>query len=188
MLSCDTARPRISRFLDNDLDARAAGALAQHLNGCVACRHEYDNLRAVRAALGILPLPQSRAERDAVRERVFARLERTASLAPSPAARRASRRLVWGPAAATLAAAAFLGAAYLVPFRLAAPANVAGSLETENTVVPLPAPAEMSLLYRLNDAHGGGLSGDDSLARRDTTAEAHAALLEATQAALAENL
>lgn len=189
MLTCDEALLNISRFLDNDLNARAAGALAEHLCRCAGCRHEYDRGRAVRDALNALPAPQSHEERAAVRERVFARLEQAARLTSARQKPRGAY-LAGKSVAATFAAAALVGAACLAPpFFAPASDPLPGAENAIVPIVPLPGPSEMNLLYRLHDAHGErGLAGDDPIARRDTAAEAHAALLAAAQAAVAENL
>ncbi len=70
-MSCRIARPRLSPFLDGDLEASVARAVAAHLEGCPDCRALLDSLRATLEALGDLPrvaCPESIASR--VQERL----------------------------------------------------------------------------------------------------------------------
>jgi anti-sigma factor RsiW len=51
--------PRLSSFLDDELDDTAAVAVARHLVRCSRCEHELAGLRATRDALRQLPLLQA---------------------------------------------------------------------------------------------------------------------------------
>jgi anti-sigma factor RsiW len=51
--------PRLSAFLDDELDDDAALAIARHLVSCPRCEHELAGLRATRDALRQLPVLQA---------------------------------------------------------------------------------------------------------------------------------
>jgi hypothetical protein len=70
-VSCRVARPKLSAFLDGDLEASAARAVSSHLEACGECRADLDSLRGTLEALADLPrvtCPEPIAER--VRERL----------------------------------------------------------------------------------------------------------------------
>jgi len=73
-VNCQDVEARLGAYLDDELDAAEAAAVAAHLKGCPRCGEHLDRLRAVRAALRA-ELPAYRAPdtlrmrvRDAVRE------------------------------------------------------------------------------------------------------------------------
>lgn len=182
MISCTRAINNLSRFLDGDLDGRAATAVAEHLAVCPACRGAREREQALRAALRGLPVPPGG---DAARERVFSRLHRAVRTGEARS-RRALwiwRPVAWRPAAATLAAAALAALVFLLgPAPISPPSGPALD-------VPLPGPAEMSTLYHLHDAHGGAvLAPDEPILHRDVAAEARAALLRDADDAVAGSL
>lgn len=166
MTACKTTPEQLNRLLDNDLDSRSATRLAAHLSGCLACRHEWERLRAVRDSVRAL---SNAASNGLAQSRVFDRLEQAAHAAARPT-RRAwtiSRRR---PALASLTAGVVA-------------VGLALSLVTANPPLPVPAAfslppqEEMSRLYQLNDAHGAALPGDEPLVRQDLAAEARADLM-----------
>ncbi len=70
-MSCRVARPKLSAFLDGDLEAPAARAMAAHLDGCADCRADLESMRGALEALADLPrvaCPEPVADR--VRERL----------------------------------------------------------------------------------------------------------------------
>jgi anti-sigma factor RsiW len=54
-MSCRAARPKLSAFLDGDLEAPVSRAVAAHLETCAGCRADLDSLRATLEALVDLP-------------------------------------------------------------------------------------------------------------------------------------
>jgi anti-sigma factor RsiW len=70
-LSCDPER--VTGFVDSELDAPAAAAVARHLGICPACRAQVDAERGLRARLHGLPSPEPPPGLDA---RVRARVRR----------------------------------------------------------------------------------------------------------------
>jgi hypothetical protein len=183
--ACLPVRESLSRFLDNDLSGREAARIADHLAACVACRHEYDQLRTVQSALRHLAAPAEDTE--SARDRVFVRLERAvrtgeaATVRPHATGFPWSRQLGWRPAVATLAAAVVVGVLVFLPLGNGGSSN--GIVE-----VPLPSVAEMATLSHLHDAHGATLSLDEPVARRDMAASARADLLESADATVAGSM
>ncbi len=55
-MSCDPER--VTGFVDGELEARAASAVATHLETCSACRAQAETERALRARLRSLPAPE----------------------------------------------------------------------------------------------------------------------------------
>lgn len=55
-MNCSACTARLSEYLDGELPAVAAGAIAQHLSVCAACHAELASLRAIRD--GALALPK----------------------------------------------------------------------------------------------------------------------------------
>ncbi|MBI3890837.1 MAG: hypothetical protein HY303_04835 [Candidatus Wallbacteria bacterium] len=53
-MNCTTARDEFSELLAEQPDARPAGSLAAHLDGCTACAAELDHLRSALAGIGAL--------------------------------------------------------------------------------------------------------------------------------------
>jgi anti-sigma factor RsiW len=183
--ACVPVRESLSRFLDNDLSGREAERIADHLAACVACRHEYEQLRTVQSALRHMAAPAEDTE--SARDRVFVRLERAvrtgevAKVSPHVTGFNWSRLLGWRPAVATLAAAVVAGILVFFPLGNGGPSN--GIVE-----VPLPSVAEMATLSHLHDAHGATLSLDEPVARRDVAASARADLLESADATVAGSM
>lgn len=70
-MSCDAER--VTAFVDGELDAEAAAAVAGHLEACAACRAQADGERSLRARLRSLPAPEPPAGLEA---RVRARTRR----------------------------------------------------------------------------------------------------------------
>jgi anti-sigma factor (TIGR02949 family) len=70
-MDCKEARPLLDAYVDRELAARDAREVQQHIDGCAACRHESDALRALGGA--IRTAPYHRAP-DALRERILAAL------------------------------------------------------------------------------------------------------------------
>ncbi|MFA5111356.1 MAG: zf-HC2 domain-containing protein [Desulfobaccales bacterium] len=70
-MECQEVREQLSAWLDQELDEAAGAALADHLEGCEACRREVRRLQALDAALGQLamPAPPGLAEKVAARVR-----------------------------------------------------------------------------------------------------------------------
>ena len=54
-MSCRMARPKLSAFVDGDLEAPVSRAVAAHLETCPACRADLESLRATLEALVDLP-------------------------------------------------------------------------------------------------------------------------------------
>jgi len=183
--TCAPVRESLSRFLDNDLSGREAAQIADHLTDCVACRHEYDQLRALQTTVRHLEAPAGDA--DATRDRVFTRLERAVHTGEADKVRPHDTRIDWSwllgwrPAVATLAAAVVVGLVFLLPLRNVGPPNSV-------VEVPLPSAAEMMTLSRLHDVHGATLSLDEPVARRDMAASARADLLESADATVAGSM
>jgi anti-sigma factor RsiW len=183
--ACAPVRESLSRFLDNDLSGREAARIADHLADCVACRHTYDELRAMQSALRHLDARAKDAE--TARNRVFARLERAVrtgeaeKVHPHATGFNWSKLLDWRPAVATLAAAVVVGMLFLLPVGNGGPSS--GAVE-----VPLPSANEMAMLSNLHDAHGATLSLDEPVARRDVAASARADLLESADATVAGSM
>jgi anti-sigma factor RsiW len=50
-LDCTTCRTALHGYLDNELDATAAARIAAHLQGCDACRHEYEHIKLLIAGV-----------------------------------------------------------------------------------------------------------------------------------------
>jgi hypothetical protein len=80
-MSCRAARERLSAFVDGELPAAEAGAVAAHLEACAACA---DRLRTLQRALALLAeAPRLRPE-ESIASRVMHRLDverRSAGLA-----------------------------------------------------------------------------------------------------------
>jgi hypothetical protein len=75
-MTCRAVRPRLSPYLDGDLAADAACAVARHVAACAACAREFEALRATSRALAELPRlspPESIAGRVADRLEVESR-------------------------------------------------------------------------------------------------------------------
>ncbi|MEO7717002.1 MAG: zf-HC2 domain-containing protein [Capsulimonas sp.] len=169
MSHCHDTRENLSRLLDNDLSGAEATETAVHLDECMACRHEYDRLRAVRAAMQSLATPED----GGARNRVFGRLESQAHPSSTPHTSVRAPRRPWPsfhlrPAyAAGLGAAASACIAFLV-FNPGVPPA---------TATPLPSTVEMSQFYALHDAHLAGLSSAEPVGHRDLAAEGRATLI-----------
>jgi anti-sigma factor RsiW len=84
--------PRLSAFLDDELDDDQALTLTRHVTGCERCRVELEGLRSAREALRRLPRLQAPvltagvARRDRWRHRSVRRLRLAAAVAVLPAA------------------------------------------------------------------------------------------------------
>ncbi|BDI28290.1 hypothetical protein CCAX7_003410 [Capsulimonas corticalis] len=168
MPNCHDTRENLSRLLDNDLDGSEATLTAAHLDECFACRHEYDRLREVRAAMQSLAAPQDGGARD----RVFGLLEaRSRQTAQNGSALRAPRR-AWPSFTLRPAYALGLGAAAAcVGFLVFSPSTPPA------TATPLPNTMEMSQFYALHDAHLVGLTSAEPVGHRDLAAEGRATLI-----------
>lgn len=94
-MNCEEARVLLHAYLDDELDAAASLAMAQHLAGCAGCTQRYRGYAGLQQALRDPALRVSAPP--ALRARIAARLP-----APQPAARAARR---WHALAAALAAA-----------------------------------------------------------------------------------
>ncbi|WP_062536365.1 anti-sigma factor family protein [Mizugakiibacter sediminis] len=94
-MNCEEARVLLHAYLDDELDAAASLAMAQHLAGCAGCTQRYRGHARLQQALRDPALRVSAPA--ALRARLAARLP-----APQPAARAARR---WPALAAALAAA-----------------------------------------------------------------------------------
>ena len=71
-MTCRGVRSRLSAYLDGDLPAAEARALAHHLGGCVDCARRWRSLRAAVALLADMPpLPRP----DGIASRVMDRIE-----------------------------------------------------------------------------------------------------------------
>jgi anti-sigma factor (TIGR02949 family) len=94
-IACNECRQRLSDALDETANPAAAGALAQHLAGCDACRAELELLQAARAELRTFPVLAAPTD---LRARVRAQLEAT-PVVPEPLARPlAERKAIAAPA------------------------------------------------------------------------------------------
>jgi anti-sigma factor RsiW len=64
-MDCQEVRGQLTAWLDAELDEAAEGALTAHMEGCEACRREWQKLTALEAALGHLaaPVPPGLAEK-----------------------------------------------------------------------------------------------------------------------------
>ncbi len=94
---CEACGPELGAYLLGDLDDEARAGIAAHLDGCAACRAELARDRALRDALGGLPVAACPAD---VSDRILA------AVADEQAAgrRRDRRRAGYGMAAGLLAA------------------------------------------------------------------------------------
>lgn len=175
---CTRVRDNLNRYLDNDLSGHDATNVAAHLEGCVGCHHVYEKLRSVKTAVHKLGEPRPDVV-EAARIRAFNRLAHAAhqETAAENTARQSSRpwrffvpQRVWQPALAAVAAATLVAGLFLVP-----------QSRTDHTVAgeggALPGGSELSAMFDLHDAHGGGLGATDPTLYRSEAAEAHAALL-----------
>ena len=102
-MTCDTVRPLLDGYLDNELPASEVAAVRAHLDECATCRQRLDALRATGVALR-QHAPALMAP-DLLRNRVSAALRAAqAGDASRPAARK--RRTFWlGQLAAGIAIA-----------------------------------------------------------------------------------
>jgi anti-sigma factor RsiW len=57
-MSCARFRGDLSAWIDGELPAARASAVAAHVEGCAECRAHGDALRGVDRALGAIPLPE----------------------------------------------------------------------------------------------------------------------------------
>lgn len=71
-MTCRAVRRRLSEHLDGDLRHVEARALARHLEGCRRCGAEFEELRALGAALADLPRLEPS---ESIAARVFDRIE-----------------------------------------------------------------------------------------------------------------
>ena len=169
MSNCNDTRENLSRFLDNDLGGAEATEMAAHLDECIGCRHEYDRLIALRAAIQSLSAPGDGGARD----RVFGRLETLARQAPETGAVNRAPRRPWPSFTLRPAYAAGLGAAAAtcIAFLVFSPSVPPA------TATPLPNTMEMSQFYAMHDAHLVGLSSAEPVGHRDLAAEGRATLI-----------
>jgi hypothetical protein len=192
--TCQATQERLSRFLDNDLNATDAGRIAGHLTQCSACRRHYDDLSKIKSALTTLPLPEAKIQ-EMARLRTFARLE----TATQRGENRVGRPLLsggwfpaWRPAIATAGAMAIIVAGLLLPGSpLTTPFRQPDQSQNGKTGAMtdlLPDASEMNLLTRLHDAHSSTLSLEEPVAHRDRSANATAGLLEVADETAAGNL
>ncbi len=81
VLACREVTPRLSEFIDQELDSRMVGKIQDHLEVCTACRRFVDSLEKTSKLLGMEPsaaIPEDSAKdimaslrkeyRDAVKE------------------------------------------------------------------------------------------------------------------------
>jgi anti-sigma factor RsiW len=70
-MECQAVRQQLSAWLDAELDEAEEAALTAHLDGCEACRREWQKLSALDAALSRLeaPVPPGLAEKVLARVR-----------------------------------------------------------------------------------------------------------------------
>jgi hypothetical protein len=161
---CEQTRLRLSRFLDNDVTATEATDMTTHLHGCDGCRRAYEEMQAIRTALRALAVPAG-GDAEAVRDRVFQRLERAVRTGEAAAQERRQGVRNWGnwftswrPVVATMATAgAALAFVFVRPALVPtapAPSPVVGSAAGETVSGPrlsLPEQTQMQQLFDLHD-------------------------------------
>jgi len=76
-MPCAETETRLQAYFDGELDALAAAAFEEHLEGCAECRAALDGLKAMRQALRA-ELPYERTP-DALAARISAALDREAA-------------------------------------------------------------------------------------------------------------
>ncbi|MCA8961869.1 MAG: zf-HC2 domain-containing protein, partial [Planctomycetes bacterium] len=66
-MTCESVRPRLSEWIDDELDPGEVGRVADHLSICPSCRREEQALRNVKLLVGAKvcrdPAPPGLAER-----------------------------------------------------------------------------------------------------------------------------
>jgi anti-sigma factor RsiW len=185
---CERVRAQISAFLDNQIGSQEAILMTHHLETCVPCRHEYEQIKAVRTALHSLT-PPTAAMSEAAKVHAFARLEQTLAQDKAPKPDSVSvfwRSLLSGvslrPLVASMAVAVVAGTTFLLwPSDDITPTVSNGS-------VSAPTTAEWDNLFHRHDAQSIAFSTDDPALRRDAAAEAHASLLRQADDELTDSL
>jgi hypothetical protein len=71
-MNCDKIRDKFADYLTGDIDGEARGEIQRHISSCPACRTEIEDLTAVWAKLGVLPVETPTG---ALRQRFYAMLE-----------------------------------------------------------------------------------------------------------------
>lgn len=150
---------RLSRYADDDLDARARRKVAGHLERCPRCRAALARIRALDAAAKDLPAPPLPAD---LRERLLARHRSGETVIVPPAEDpdrpgRAGRGRGW-IAAAAVVALAMAGAPFLLP---------GAELEANRSeLVFSPAAPRPGETVQVSYRPGSLLSGEDRLRLR----------------------
>jgi Putative zinc-finger len=119
--ACADARAELSAKLDGELDTATLVRIEAHLEGCPACRRIEADLRAVRRAVRVQPVPPVPDLTEAIMERVRADGPRTR--------RRDDTRSQLRTALIAAAAAALLFIGVTTPFVEREPADVASASE-----------------------------------------------------------